>query len=303
MSRAAYQSGFAAIVGCPNVGKSTLMNAILGSKVAIVTPKPQTTRNRIAGIATYEDWQVVFLDTPGIHEAKGSLNRLMVECAYSSLTDADVVCFMVDASQAVVRGVTDANRRIMTRLTKTGAPVMLILNKVDLVAKEKLLPVMEAYSSSMSFAAIIPVSARQGKGLEAVLSETRARLPAGEQYFSSGQLTDRSLSFILTEFIREKVFMLTRQEIPYAAAVTIDLLEEPGGGAPWHVVASIYVEKKSQKGMVIGKQGRMVKKIGQQARLEMESYLDKKVFLELHVRVEKDWTRSMKGIRKVGFET
>jgi GTP-binding protein Era len=300
-----YRSGFMAIVGRPNVGKSTLMNAILGTKLAIVTPRPQTTRNKIAGIATYDDCQVVFLDTPGIHEARDSLNRLMVELAYSSLEEADAVCFMIDASAEAKRGtISTANERILQKVQERGLPVILAINKVDLVRKDKLLPLIATYSERMSFAAIIPVSALHGDGVPRVLAETKALMPVGDRYYEAGELTDRSRNFILTEFVREKVFLLTRQEIPYSVAVSIDLTDDRPGPKPLlHVIASIHVERKSQKGMLIGKQAAMIKEIGKQAREEMERFFARKVFLELHVRVEKDWSRTLKGIKKVGFES
>jgi GTP-binding protein Era len=300
-----YRSGFMAIVGRPNVGKSTMMNNVLGTKVAIVTPKPQTTRNKITGIATYDDCQVVFLDTPGIHEARGSLNRLMVDVAYSSLEDADAVCFMVDVShEAKWARPSSLNLEILERVQNKGLPVILALNKVDKVSKEKLLPLIAAYSEVMPFAAIVPMSALQGDGVPRLLEETKALMPEGEKYYEAGQLTDRSRNFIITEFVREQVFLLTKEEIPYSTAVSIDIVEDRESEKPLlHVIASIHVERKSQKGMLIGKQGRMIKEIGSRSRLEMEKYLKSRVFLELHVRIEKEWTRSLKGMKKVGYET
>jgi len=309
MSEAAmesFRSGFMAIIGRPNVGKSTLMNAILGTKVAIVTPRPQTTRNKIAGIATFEDCQVVFLDTPGIHKPRGGgLNRLMVDLAYSSLLDADAVCLVVDAFDLAKRREIDgANRAILERLRETAKPTLLVLNKIDLVKKGALLPLIERFSAQLEFTALIPISALNGDGVETVLLETVKLMPHGDKYYADGQLTDRSRNFIITEFIREKAFIHTRQELPYSVAVSIDLVEERKGDKPLlHIVATIHVERKSQKGMLIGKQGRMVKQIGQEAREDIEKYLGTRVHLELHIRVEKEWSRSLKGIRKVGFET
>jgi GTPase len=299
-----YRSGFMAIVGRPNVGKSTLMNNVLGTKLAIVTPKPQTTRNKITGIATYDDCQVVFLDTPGIHEARGSLNRVMVDVAYSSLDGADCVCFMVDAGQEAKRGEpSKLNLEILRRIQETGLPVILAVNKVDNVRKEKLLPLISAYSDRFPFVAIIPMAALHGDGVPSFLEETKKLMPEGEKYYKEGQLTDRSRDFIITEFVREQVFLMTRQEIPYSVAVSIDLVEERKSADPLlHVVASIHVERKSQKGMLIGKQGNLIKEIGSRSRVEMETYLKSRVYLELHVRIEKEWTRSLKGMKKVGFE-
>ena len=301
-----FQSGFAAIVGRPNVGKSTLMNNILGTKIAIVTPKPQTTRNKIAGIATYDDCQVVFLDTPGIHEARSNLNRVMVDVAYSSLVEADTVCFIIDAFAETKRsGMHPGNREILVRLKESALPVILVVNKIDLVRKELMLPLIELYNEKLAPTAIIPISALNGDGIDRLLNQVRELMPAGEAYFPVGTLTDRSLSFLLTELVREQVFLQTHQEIPYSVAVSIDLATEMEGNTPplFHVVASIHVERTSQKGMVSGKQGRMIKSIGQAARIEIQAYLKRKVFLELHVRIEKEWTRSLKGLHKVGYET
>jgi GTPase len=301
-----YRSGFVCIVGRPNVGKSTLMNSILGTKIAIVSPRPQTTRNKITGIATYDDCQIVWLDTPGIHEGKGSLNRLMLETAWSSLTDADAICYLVDASDAAKRGanINRGDLAIMEQLRASAKPAVLVLNKMDLVKKHKLLPVIEAFSAEMSFTSVVPASALSGDGVDAVLQEVRVLMPPGERYYKDGELTDRSRNFIITEFIREKVFLATRQEVPYSTAVSVDLVTEREEGKPLlHIITTIHVERKSQKGIIIGKQGQMVKEIGTQARVDLEAYFGKRIFLELHVRVEKEWTRSLKGIRKVGFET
>ena len=305
MSTKEYRSGFVSIVGRPNVGKSTLMNSILGTKIAIVSPRPQTTRNKITGIATYDDCQIVWLDTPGIHEGRGSLNRLMLDTAWSSLIDADAICYLVDASDATKRGpnINRGDLAIMEQLRASAKPTVLVLNKADLVKKHKLLPVIEAFSQEMSFTSVVPASALLGDGVEAVLQEVRVLMPPGEKYYPDGELTDRSRNFIITEFIREKVFLATRQEVPYSTAVSVDLVEEREEGKPLlHIITTIHVERKSQKGIIIGKQGRMVKDIGIHARKELEAYFDKRIFLEIHVRVEKEWTRSLKGIKKVGFE-
>ena len=300
-----FRTGFMAIVGRPNVGKSTMMNAILGTKVAIVTPKPQTTRNKITGIATFDDCQIVFLDTPGIHQGRGSLNKLMVDVAYSSLLDSDAVCLMLDAATVVRRPELDkANEAILQRVREADKPVILVINKVDLVKKPQLLPIIQLYNSQYQFAAIIPVSALRGDGLDVVVGEAKKLMPPGEKFYGKGELTDRSRNFIITEFIREKAFLHTRQEIPYSIAVSLDLVEDREKPRPLlQIIATIHVERRSQKGMLIGKQGSMVKKLGQLAREDLEKYLGCRIYLELHVRVEKEWTRSLKGIKKVGFET
>ena len=305
-SQAISRSGFAAIIGRPNVGKSTLLNAVLGVKLAIVTPKPQTTRNRIAGIATYKDCQIVFLDTPGIHEPTSSLNRVMVDVALATLDEADIVLIMLD-SHKVLRnpeGAIRANADILGRLKALAKPTLLLFNKVDLIKKHELLPVLARFSEILPFQAVIPLSALKGDGVYIVLDETVKVLPPGDRYFPENQLTDRNRDFIISELVREKAFLYTQQEIPYAVAVSVDLVEERGEKRPFlYVSAVIHVERKSQKGMLIGRQGALVKRIGEEARHDIEAYLQQRIFLDLHVRVEKDWSRSMRGLKKVRFQT
>lgn len=302
--RGGYRTGLVAIVGRPNVGKSTLMNRILGQKIAIVTPKPNTTRNRILGIHTRSDAQILFLDTPGICQAKGMAGRAMVEAAVASLLEADVVYWVVDCQKLVQRQEAGPeDRDLLQRLKEADCPVILVLNKVDLIAKPALFPILSDFSERMAFAALVPLSAKTGKGVDGLLSETMPLLPVGTPLFPEDQLTDRSRQFIISEFIREQVFLRMNQEIPYCVAVTVDDTREISGKNPlFAVAATIHVERKSQKGILIGKGGSMLKEIGTSARKEIEGYLGRKLFLDLHVKVSQDWSHTARGLSLVGFE-
>jgi len=300
-----FRSGLVGIIGRPNVGKSTLLNAVLGRKVAIVTHRPQTTRNRIVGVRTDDDSQIVFLDTPGIHEARKSLNRVMVETALATLDESDVLLYMVDAAEAAGRSqpVSKGNIAVLERLAAAAKPTLLLLNKIDRLRKDKLLPLIQEFSSRADFLSVIPTSALNGNGLDIVLGEVKKHLPDSTRYYPDDVLTDRSLDFIITEFVREQALLATKEEVPYSVAVSVELVEEREGKPMLYIAACIHVERKSQKGILIGKQGAMIKRIGQAARKELEAYLSKRVYLELRVRIEKDWTRSMKGLKRVGFDT
>jgi len=298
-----FRSGFVTIVGRPNVGKSTLLNAFLGEKLAIVTPKPQTTRDRIMGIGTWPDSQIMFLDTPGIHQAKGLLHRMMVENALASLQEADAAILVVDSAQ-VKETIPKQERKILEQIQAAALPCILALNKIDTVAKQELLPVLSRMTEAFPFQALVPISALNGQGVEELLAECRKIIPEAQPLFPAGELTDRSLSFVVREFIREQVFLNTQQEIPYSTAVTIDVMEQRPSKEPLlYVLATINIERKSQKGIIIGKGGSMLKTIGQGARESIEAFAKQRVFLELNVRVEDEWTRSVKGIQKVGYET
>jgi GTP-binding protein Era len=299
-----YRTGLVAIVGRPNVGKSTLMNRILGQKIAIVTPKPNTTRNRILGIHTRPDAQILFLDTPGICQARGMAGRTMVEAAVASLLEADVVYWVVDCQKLVQRQEAGPeDRDLLQRLKEADCPVILVLNKVDLIAKPALFPILSDFSERMAFAALVPLSAKTGKGVNGLLSETMPLLPLGTPLFPEDQLTDRSRQFIVSEFIREQVFLRTNKEIPYCVAVTVDDTREISGKNPLlAIAATIHVERKSQKGILIGKGGSMLKEIGTSARKEIEGYLGRKLFLDLHVKVSPDWSHTARGLSLVGFE-
>lgn len=292
-------TGFVAIVGAPNVGKSTFMNEVLGFKLAITSDKPQTTRHRLLGVHNEPGLQAVFLDTPGLHQARRALNRRMVDTALAALQDVDVVLFMVEASAKGLAQGQEAARI----LAKTNKPVLLALNKIDLLAdKSALLPFLEQAAAWADWAACIPISARTGDGASLVTQELKALLPQGDPLFPEDVITDLSERFLVGELIREKVFRLTGQEVPYSSAVTVDQFLEPADDSrPIAISATIHVERDSQKGIIIGKRGAMIKRIGTEARRDMETLLGHAVFLDLFVRVEPKWSRSHKGLNKLGY--
>ena len=291
------KSGIVALVGPPNVGKSTLLNRLLGQKISIVSPKPQTTRNRILGIVNGPDHQVVLLDTPGIHEARSPLNQEMVKIALDTLAEVDGILFMTD----VTLPPPSPSRNPAEVLAGRSQPVLLVLNKIDLVAKEKLLPILAAYQALMPFRAIIPISAKSGDGADLLLREVIDLLPEGPRLYPEDIPTDASERFITAEIIREKIFLQTRQEVPYSTAVVIDRFHDDGRLAT--IDATIIVEHPSQKGIVIGKKGMMLKAIGSAARIDIEQLLDRKVLLKLFVKVEKEWTRNPRLLRELGFQS
>lgn len=290
-----FKSGFVSIIGRPNVGKSTLLNAILGEKIAIVSPKPQTTRNRIRGIKNVEDAQIIFLDTPGIHYAKGYLNEFMVKEAISAIQDVDVIVYIVEASKTL--GKDDS--LIIDNLRRIKSPAILGINKTDITRKENILPLIAEYSKLYTFKEIIPISAIRGEGIEALLKIVAKLLPEGPKYFPEDILTDLPERFIVAEIVREKIFKLTRQEIPYSTAVVIDSFKE--NPKIVSISATINVERDSQKGIIIGKGGKMLKEIGTLARIDIEKLLGAKVYLELFVKVEKDWTKDKKLLKEFGY--
>ncbi len=292
-----FKSGFVAIIGAPNVGKSTLLNQLLGQKIAITSEKPQTTRHRILGIAHLPGAQLIFLDTPGIHRAKGPLNVRMVEVALKVLSDVDLVLFMTDAASP--DDVSD--EVILESLKKKNLPSILAINKVDLVNKEKLLPLMEQWDEAYPFRAIVPISALQRIQVDKLAAEMVALLPEGPQYYPEESVTDMPERFIAAEMIREKVFRLTSQEIPYGVAVTVESFKERSEKNLIDIQATIHVERESQKPMIIGKGGKMLRQIGEQARKDIERMVGCKVFLKLWVRVQKRWTRDEKAIRRFGY--
>lgn len=294
-----HRCGAVAMAGRPNVGKSTLLNRLLGSKIAIVTPKPQTTRDRILGILTMDDWQILFQDAPGIHRSHKALNRRMVAEALAVMDDCDVVLMVTEGSDPAVNLKRD--EMVLERVAASGLPAVLALNKVDLLGKPKLLPLIDAYHKRHTFQAIVPVCALDGDGLDALLDELTRILPEGPAMFPADQLSDRPLRFLASEFIREKVMLFTKQEVPYSTAVSIDVFKEPPPPAVVGIMATIHVERSSQKAIVIGRHGAMLKRIGTAARVEMEALLGRKVFLELFVRVEENWASSEKGLNKVGY--
>jgi len=292
-----FKSGFIAILGRPNVGKSTFFNAIIGDKISIVANKPQTTRNRITGIRNFPDAQLIFLDTPGMHKPKSPLNRAMVQTARDTIGDADVLLMMVEADANI--GPHDLF--LIEALAGSRGPVFLAINKIDRIEKSRLLPLIDQYSKLYDFAGIFPISALKNVGLDELLTSLKEALPEGPQLFPDDIATDATERFIAGEFIREQILLHTSQEIPYVSAVTIDAFKEEEEKNLIRISATIHVEKDSQKAIMIGKKGAMLKKIGTQARLAMENLFGAKHFLELFVRVKKDWTNSDRMLREFGL--
>jgi len=293
-----FLSGFIAIIGPPNVGKSTLLNRFLGQKIAITSPKPQTTRNRILGIYNEDDCQMVFIDTPGIHQTRSLLHKSMVRSAKASLGEVDIILLVVELEEA---GHSDELDTILRLLKKTAKPAIMAINKIDLIKKERLLPLIESYSKLHCLDSIVPISALYGDGVEALREELKKRLSPGPQFFPPDMLTDKSEEFLIAEIIREKIYYETREELPYSSAVMVESLEEDSARNLLTVMAVIYVEKASQKGMIIGKNGRMIKRIGTNARMEIERIFSLKVYLELFVKVEKKWSSSTRSLRRLGY--
>jgi len=296
-SPAGFRAGYIAIIGRPNVGKSTLLNKILGEKVAIVSPRPQTTRNRITGIRTTESSQIVFLDTPGIHQSHSLINRRLVDVALQTLDEVDGVIWLLDAHDKIKQ----EEERIAETLCGVDTPVLILINKIDLVSKGKLLPLMERCAQLLPGKEIVPVSALIGDGVDILLDIVEKWLPEGEPFFTDGEYTDQTERFLASEIIREKVFNLTRQEIPYGVAVTIDDFTEKDEKNLIVIAATIHTERDSHKGILIGKRGAMLKEIGQQARTELEKLLGCRIFLELFVRVDPNWTENPNLLSEMGL--
>lgn len=297
MSEQEFKSGFIALVGRPNVGKSTLLNQMIGEKIAIMSPKAQTTRNKIQGIYTTTQGQIVFLDTPGIHKPQNSLGDYMVKTAMSAIRESDMVWFLVDAETPRGRG----DDFIINRLKETKTPVYLIINKIDLVKPEALLTIIADYQSQMDFAEIFPISARNGDGVQSLLDFAMPKMEVGPQYYPADQITDHPERFIMAELIREKVLQLTRQEVPHSVAVVIDKIERKDE-KHLHIQATIIVERPTQKNIVIGKQGAMIKEIGIRARRDIERLLGDKVFLETWVKVEERWRDKPQALQSYGYK-
>ena len=292
-----FKSGFVAIAGAPNVGKSTLLNQILGEKISITSRKPQTTRNRILGVLHRTGSQIVFIDTPGVHHARRPLNVRIVETAIAALGDVDLVLFMIDASANDV----SSEAQILKQLDKTGCSAVLVLNKIDKIAKYRLLDLMETWSSRYPFKALVPVSAKTGEQVDVLVDTLQAHLPEGPPFFPDAQLTDLSERFIVAEMIREKVFRLTGAEIPYATAVTIESFTDEPKRPLITIHATIHVERRSQKGIIIGKRGTKLRQIGTEARRAIEGLLNVQVFLKLFVRVDKNWSQDSRMLRRFGY--
>jgi len=292
-----FRSGFVAIVGAPNVGKSTLLNQMLGEKISITSKKPQTTRNRILGVIHRPYSQCIFIDTPGIHKAKGPLNIRIVDTAISALGNVDIVLIIMDAAYPD----PESEAFIVTKLEKIKQPVILVLNKIDLVKKPDLLAIIDKWAKEYPFEAIIPVSAISGNQIDELVKAMEPLLPEGPPYYPENTITDMPERFIAAEMIREKVFRLTGQEIPYSTAVTITSFSEEKNGVLVKINATIHVERGSQKGMIIGKNGSKLKMIGTEARKEIERMVGAKVYLKLFVRVHKNWSKDTKALRKFGY--
>jgi len=292
-----FKSGFIGIIGRPNVGKSTLLNAVVGDKISIVADKPQTTRDKITGIKNYSDAQLIFLDTPGIHNPKTLLNRAMVQTAQKAIGDAEVLLMLIEANADVHH----QDLFLIESLKPVKVPVFLVINKIDLIDKKLLLPLIDKFRNLYDYREIFPVSSLSGEGIDELLAAIKEILPEGPQLFPEDILTDATERFIAAEFIREQIMVLTNQEIPYASAVTVDLFKEDEEKNITRISATINVEKESQKAIMIGKKGSMLKNIGTKSRLQMEKLFGCKVFLELFVRVSKDWTTSDKMLQEFGI--
>ncbi|MBD7935815.1 MULTISPECIES: GTPase Era [Cytobacillus] len=292
-----HQSGFISIIGRPNVGKSTLLNRVIGQKIAIMSDKPQTTRNKVQGVLTTNDAQYIFIDTPGIHKPKHKLGDFMMKVAQNTLKEVDAIIFMVNAEEGFGRG----EEFIIEKFQSVKTPVFLVINKIDKIHPDALLSVIDSYKEKYNFCEIVPISALEGNNVDRLLEQLKEYLPEGPQYYPADQVTDHPERFIISELIREKALHLTREEIPHSLAVVIDKIERQDKKDIIHVMATIIVERDSQKGIVIGKQGKMLKEIGQRARVDIENLMGSKVFLELWVKVQKDWRNKMTQLRDFGF--
>lgn len=291
------KSGMVAIVGPPNAGKSTLLNGLLGQKISIVTPKPQTTRNRIIGIVNDPSYQVVMLDTPGLHEAGKPLNQEMVKIAVQSLSEVDAILFLVDVSQPI----PERQKKVVSYLGRTSIPAILVLNKIDLLPKDQILSMIEMYANIYPFTAIVPISALKNDGTDILMQELVNLLPVGPRFYPQDIPTDATERFIVAEIIREKIFLLTGQEIPYSTAVVIESFKEDEKRSLVTIHATIVVEKASQKSIVIGKKGSKIQQIGKKSRQDIEKLLAQQVLLKLWVKVHKNWTSDMRFIRDLGL--
>ena len=292
-----YKSGFVTLIGRPNVGKSTLMNQLIGQKIAITSNKPQTTRNRIQTVLTTDDGQIVFVDTPGIHKAKNKLGEYMVNVAERTLNEVDVVLWLVEPTTFIGAG----EQHIISQLKKVTTPVVLVINKIDSVKKEDVLPAIAAYKDVYDFAEIVPVSARNGDNTDELVKVIMKYLPYGPQFYDEDTITDQPERQIVAELIREKALHALNEEIPHGIAVSIDQMKKRKGRKMFDIDATIICERDSHKGIIIGKQGAMLKKIGTNARYEIEHLLDAKVNLKLWVKVKKDWRDSDYMIKNFGY--
>jgi len=294
----AHKFGLVAFVGRPNAGKSTLLNRLVGTKLAIVSDKPQTTRTRIHGVRSYPDAQVVFVDTPGIHRPLHRMNVQMVDAAVEAMRDVDVVGLVIDASEPAGKG----DQYVADLVKDLEAPVILILNKVDLIKKTRLLPVMEQYGKDQRFAEIVPISAATGENVDRLERVILDRLPEGEARYPADYLTDQPERFFAAEIVREQLLQATRDEIPFASAVVVDRLEEPKDkGGLIRLFCTIVVDRESQKPIVVGRGGEMIKRIGTAARQELERFFGARVYLDLHVRVRSEWREDDRVLGELGL--
>ncbi|MFJ7646364.1 GTPase Era [Lysinibacillus sp. NPDC097279] len=297
-NNAGYKSGFISIIGRPNVGKSTFLNRVIGQKIAIMSDKPQTTRNKVQGVLTTDDSQMIFIDTPGIHKPKHKLGDFMLKVSRNTLREVDVIMFMVNAEQKLGKG----DEFILEMLEGNPTPVFLVINKIDQIHPDELMGIIDSYKERYDFAEIVPISALQGNNVENLLSTLTKYLPEGPQYYPADQVTDHPERFIISELIREKVLHLTREEIPHSIAVVIDKIRrDEENEEKIRVAATIIVERDSQKGIVIGKRGALLKEVGIRARKDIEMLLGSKVYLELWVKVQKDWRNKSTHLRDFGF--
>ena len=291
-----YKSGFVAVIGRPNVGKSTLINHIIGQKIAIMSDKPQTTRSRIQCIFNMEDAQMIFLDTPGIHKPKHKLGEYMLRAAEGTLKEVDVIFFVVDATEKFGGG----EKYIIERLKSTDKPIILVINKIDLINREETLPIIASYSEKYEFAAVIPISALDGTNVDNLILEAKKYLPEGPQYYPADMVTDQPERLIVAELVREKILHLTEDEVPHSIAVDVDEMTTRNNGDTY-IRATIYVERDSQKGIIIGKKGEMLKNIGKLSRPEIEMLIGTKVYLDIWVKVKKNWRNSLGAIQDFGL--
>ena len=291
-----YKSGFIAVIGRPNVGKSTLINKIIGQKIAIMSDKPQTTRSRIQCILTQDDAQFIFLDTPGIHKPKFKLGEYMLKAAEGTLKEVDAIFFVIDATEKFGGG----EKYILERLNETSQPVILVINKIDLLPRAELLPLIAAYSERYNFVATVPISAADGTNIDELLNEAKKFLPEGPKYYPADMVTDQPERLIISEIIREKILHVTEDEVPHSVAVDIEEITARKKDLTY-IRATIYVERNSQKGILIGKGGELLKGVGKNARPEIEMLLGTKVFLDLWVKVKKDWRNSAGALQSFGL--
>jgi GTP-binding protein Era len=292
-----FKSGFVSIIGRPNVGKSTFLNRVIGQKIAIMSDKPQTTRNKVQGVYTTDDSQIIFIDTPGIHKPKHRLGDFMMKVATNALREVDAILFMVNVTEP--RGAGDDF--IIEKLKGLDTPIILVMNKIDLIHPDELPKVIEQYTNELDFAAYVPISALQGNNVEPLLGEIKKLLPEGPMYYPADQVTDHPERFIISEMIREKVLHKTRDEVPHSIAVAIESIKKRENSGMIDVEAVIMVERDSQKGIIIGKKGTMLREIGTDARHDIEALLGTKVYLNLWVKVQKDWRNKMGQLRDLGF--